>query len=234
MRYAFIERHARIWPVIFQCRVLGVSASGYHQFRRRQNASDSGGRRLSDALLLAHIRAIFTEVKGAYGWPRMWRELRIRGFQVGKERVRKLMKEHGLQARARKKFRATTDSKHGLPVAPNLLKRNFQADAPNRIWTGDITYCWTEEGWLYLAVVIDLFSRQVVGFAMAERMTRQLVIDALRMAWFRRRPEAGLIFHSDRGSQYASGDFQRQLKAFHMRASMSRKGDCWDIAECSA
>jgi transposase InsO family protein len=179
---------------------------------------------------LAYIQAIFTEVKGAYGWPRMYRELRTRGLRVGKERVRKLMKENGLQARARKKFRATTDSNHSLPVSPNLLKRNFQADAPNKVWTGDITYCWTGEGWLYLAVVIDLFSRQVVGFAMSERMTRRLVIDALRMAWFRRRPSPGLIFHSDRGSQYASGDFQRLLKAFGMRGSMSRKGDCWDNA----
>jgi len=230
VRYAFIERHARIWPICFQCRVLGVSASGYHQFRRQKNTPGSRGIRLSNVVLLTQIRAIFAEVKGAYGWPRMWRELCARGLQVGKERVRKLMKEHGLQAKARKKFRATTDSTHSLPVAPNLLKRNFQADAPNTVWTGDITCCWTEEGWLYLAVVIDLFSRQVVGFAMAERMTRQLVIDALRMAWFRRRPGRGLIFHSDRGSQYASGDFQRQLKAFHMRGSMSRKGDCWDNA----
>jgi transposase InsO family protein len=230
VKYAFIERHARIWPIAFQCRILGVSASGYHQFRRRKTVSGSGGTRLDDAFLLAHIRAIFAEMKGAYGWPRMWRELSARGLQVGKERVRKLMKKHGLQAKARKKFRATTDSKHNLPVAPNLLKRNFQADVPNQVWTGDITCCWTEEGWLYLAVVIDLFSRQVVGFAMARRMTRQLVIDALRMAWFLRRPGTGLIVHSDRGSQYASDDFQRQLKAFHMRGSMSRKGDCWDNA----
>jgi len=230
VKYAFVERHARIWPVRIQCRVLGVSASGYHQYRRRKNSPADGGNRLSDATLLVHIRAIFAQVKGAYGWPRMWRELRARGLRVGKERTRKLMKENGLQARARKKFRTTTDSNHSLPVSPNLLERNFQADEPNRIWTGDITYVWTDEGWLYLAVVIDLFSRQVVGFAMAERMTRQLVIDALRMAWFRRRPGPGLIFHSDRGSQYASGDFQRQLEAFSMRGSMSRKGNCWDNA----
>jgi transposase InsO family protein len=146
VKYAFIERHARIWPIAFQCRILGVSASGYHQFRRRKTVSGSGGTRLDDAFLLAHIRAIFAEMKGAYGWPRMWRELSARGLQVGKERVRKLMKKHGLQAKARKKFRATTDSKHNLPVAPNLLKRNFQADVPNQVWTGDITCCWTEEG----------------------------------------------------------------------------------------
>jgi transposase InsO family protein len=209
---------------------LNVSASGYHQYRRRKTAPNSGAPQLSDAPLLVHIRAIFDQVKGAYGWPRMWRELRARGLRVGKERVRKLMKQHGLQARARKKFRATTNSNHGLPVSPNLLERNFQADEPNRVWSGDITYCWTEEGWLYLAVVVDLFSRRVVGFAMAGRMTRQLVINALRMACFQRRPGAGLIFHSDRGSQYASADFQRQLKAFSMRGSMSRKGDCWDNA----
>jgi len=140
------------------------------------------------------------------------------------------MHEAGLKAKGRRKYKPTTDSNHSLPVAPNLLERDFCVEAPNRVWTGDITYLWTEEGWLYLAVVIDLFSRQVVGFSMSERMTRALVIDALRMAWFRRRPAAGLIFHSDRGSQYASSDFQKQLSAFGMRGSMSRKGDCWDNA----
>jgi len=180
--------------------------------------------------LLAHIKAIFNEMKGAYGWPRIWRELQDRGIRAGKERVRKMMKTHGLQARGKRKFKATTNSSHRLPVSPNLLERKFSVDAPDRVWTGDITYLWTDEGWVYLALVIDLFSRQVVGFAMSERMTRQLVIDALRMAWFRRRPATGLIFHSDRGSQYASGDFQKQLSTFGMRGSMSRKGDCWDNA----
>jgi len=132
--------------------------------------------------------------------------------------------------RGKRKFKATTNSSHGLPVSPNLLARRFDVEAPDRVWTGDITYVWTEEGWLYLAIVIDLFSRQVVGFAMSDRMTRQLVIDALRMAWFRRQSANGLIFHSDRGSQYASGDFQKQLSTFGMRGSMSRKGDCWDNA----
>jgi putative transposase len=164
----------------------------------------------------------------AYGWPRVWRELAARG--AGKERVRKLMRAHGLRARGKKKFKVTTDSGHGFPVSPNLLERKFDVEAPNRFWSGDITYIWTDEGWMYLAVVIDLFSRQVVGFSMGERMTRQLVIDALRMAWFRRRPAAGLIFHSDRGSQYASEDFQGELKTFGMKGSMSRKGDCWDNA----
>ena len=175
-------------------------------------------------------KAIFNEMKGAYGWPRIWRELQERGVRAGKERVRKLMKAHGLRARGKREFKATTNSAHKLPVSPNLLERKFSVEAADRVWTGDITYLWTDEDWLYLAGVIDLFSRQVVGFAMSERMTRKLVIDALRMAWFRGRPASGLIFHSDHGSQYASGEFQKQLSIFGMRGSMSRKGDCWDNA----
>ncbi len=238
MRYAFIERHRTVWPIIAQCRMLGVSVSGFSQYRARQkkavgegpSPAKPGSGRLSDTALLVHIRAIFFEMKGAYGRPRIWRELAARKIRAGKERVRRLMHVNGLRARGKTKFRVTTDSGHGLPVSPNLLERRFDVEAPNRVWSGDITYVWTDEGWLYLAVVIDLFSRQVVGFSMGERMTRALVIDALRMAWFRRRPAAGLIFHSDRGSQYASKEFQRQLTAFAMKGSMSRKGDCWDNA----
>lgn len=233
MRYAFVERHRGIWPIVVQCRVLQVSASGYHQHRLRQ-AADIGPnqphRRFSDTALAVHIKAVFAEMKGAYGWPRIWRELAARGIRASKERVRRLMKACGLRARGKHRFKATTNSAHDLPVAPNLLARNFTVDAPNRVWTGDITYIWTEEGWLYFAVVIDLFNRQVVGFAMGQRMTRAQVMDALRMAWFRRQPAAGLIFHSDRGSQYASKDFTKLLASFNMKASMSRKGDCWDNA----
>jgi transposase InsO family protein len=237
VRYAFVERHRDTWPIVVQCRVLQVSASGYHQDRLRQ-AADAGpnrpavqpGRRLSDTALAVHIKAVFSEMKGAYGWPRIWRELAARGIRAGKERVRRMMKSLGLQARGKRRFKATTNSAHDLPIAPNLLARNFTVDAPNKVWTGDITYIWTDEGWLYLAVVIDLFNRQVVGFAMGERMTRTLVMDALRMAWFRRRPAPGLIFHSDRGSQYASNDYRQLLREFKMESSMSRKGDCWDNA----
>jgi putative transposase len=237
VRYAFVERHRGTWPIVVQCRVLQVSASGYHQDRLRQ-AADAGpnrpavqpGRRLSDTALAVHIKAVFAEMKGAYGWPRIWRELAARGIRAGKERVRRMMKSLGLQARGQRRFKATTNSAHDFPVAPNLLARNFSADAPNKVWTGDITYIWTDEGWLYLAVVIDLFNRQVVGFAMGERMTRTLVVDALRMAWFRRHPAPGLIFHSDRGSQYASNDYRQLLRSFKMESSMSRKGDCWDNA----
>ena len=191
MRYAFIERHEQVWPITVQCRVLAVSASGYHQLRARSEAPDQPGR-IRNMALLVHIRAVFAEMKGAYGWPRIWRELAARGVHAGKERVRKLMKANGLHARGKRKFKATTNSNHTLPVSPDLLERTFSTPEPNRVWTGDITYVRTEEGWLYLAVVIDLFSRPVVGFAMHERMARQLVIDALRMAWFRRRPASGV------------------------------------------
>jgi transposase InsO family protein len=229
VKYAWIERHKRDWPVSAQCEVLGVSASGYHQhFSRR--ASPRERKRVSNDALLVHIKAIHAEVKGEYGWPRVWKELLAKGIRVGKERVRKLMVLHGIKARAKRKYKATTDSNHKLPVAPNLLGRQFAVSVPNRVWTGDITYIDTGEGWLYLAAVIDLFSRQIVGWSMQPRMKKELVIDALRMAWFRRHPQPGLIFHSDRGSQYCSDEFQAALAAYGMRSSMSRKGDCWDNA----
>jgi putative transposase len=169
-------------------------------------------------------------MRGAYGWPRIWRELLVRGIAVGKERVRRLMQLHGICAKGKRRFRVTTDSNHDLPIAPNLLDRQFTAPEPDKVWAGDITYIHTDEGWLFLAVVIDLFSRQVVGWSLREDMTRDIVIDALRMAWFKRHPSkfAGLIFHSDRGSQYASHDFRDVLKEYSITASMSRRGDCWD------
>ncbi|MBL8352183.1 MAG: IS3 family transposase [Burkholderiaceae bacterium] len=227
VKYAWIERHRQHWPVSLACEVLGVSASGYHDHKLR---SAKPRRNLSDDALLVHIRAIHAQSRGEYGWPRVWKELLARGIRVGKERVRKLMKLHGIKARGKRKFKATTDSNHGLPVAENLLNREFTPAAPDRVWTSDITYVATEEGWLYLAVVINLFSRQVVGWSMKPHMRTELVLDALRMAWFRRRPEAGLIFHADRGSQYCSVEFQKALAAYSMRSSMSRKGNCWDNA----
>ena len=180
---------------------------------------------------MVHIRAVFTANRGAYGWPRIWRELSARGVRVGKRRVQRLMQQHGIRARGRRRFRVTTtDSRHSLPIAPNLLNRNFAVAAPNQAWIGDITYIPTHEGWLFLAVVIDLFSRRVVGWSMQPEMRSNLVIDALQMAWFRRAPDksTGRIFHSDRGSQYASHEFSRVLQQYGITASMSRKGDCWD------
>lgn len=196
MKYAFIEKHKTHWPISLQCDMLGVSPSGYHEhFGRR--ATPHQRKHVSNDALLVHIKAIHAEVKGEYGWPRMWKELLARGIRVGKERVRKLMNLHGIKARAKRKYKATTDSNHSLPVAENLLDRNFKPEAPDQVWTSDITYLATDEGWLYLAVVIDLFSRQVVGWSMKPHMKTELVSDALRMAWFRRHPETGLIFHSD-------------------------------------
>jgi transposase InsO family protein len=160
----------------------------------------------------------------------MWKELQARGMRVGKERVRLLMQRNGIKARGKRKFVVTTDSKHDLPIAPNLLNRDFTPEAPNQVWSSDITYIATDEGWLYLTAVIDLFSRQVVGWSMRDHMQSSVVTDALRMAWFRRRPEPGLIFHSDRGSQYCSHEFQGALKDYGMQSSMSRKGNCWDNA----
>jgi putative transposase len=229
VKYAWIERHKCHWPVSVQCEVLGVSPSGYHAHWRRRESPERRERLSSDALLV-HIKAIHAQTKGEYGWPRSWKELLAKGVRVGKERVRKLMALHGIKARAKRKYKATTDSKHNLPVAPNLLGRQFTVDAPNRVWTSDITYIDTGEGWLYLAAVMDLFSRQIVGWSMQPRMKKELVIDALRMAWFRRQPKSGLILHSDRGSQYCSDEFQVALAAYGMRCSMSRKGDCWDNA----
>ena len=177
-----------------------------------------------------HIKAIHAEVKGEYGWPRMAKELVARGTRVGKARVQRLMQRHGIRARGKKKFVVTTDSKHDLPIAPNLLARNFTPATPNLVWTSDITYIATDEGWLYLAAVIDLFSRQVVGWSVKDHMQAGMVTDALRMAWFRRRPAPGLTFHSDRGSQYCSHEFQIALAGYEMKSSMSRKGNCWDNA----
>ena len=233
MKYAFVQRHRRVWPVSVQCRVLRVSLTGYHEHFVRQ-ASGVQRRHLSDDALLVHIRAIHAQTHGGYGWPRIWRELLARGIRAGKARVQKLMQLHGIRAKGKRRFKVTTDSRHDLPIAPNLLDRQFDVAEPDKVWAGDITYIATDEGWLFLAVVIDLFSRQVVGWSLRDDMTRDIVIDALRMAWFKRHPgkQAGLIFHSDRGSQYASHDFRTVLGEYGVTSSMSRKGNCWDNA-CS-
>ena len=238
MKYAHIYRSRCHWPVRLQCDVLGVSFTGYHQHQLRRSQI-ARRRHLTDAALLVHIRALHAELRGAYGWPRMWRELRRRGVRVGKERVRLVMRQHGIQARGKRRFRvATTDSNHTLPIAPNLLGRNFTVEKPNTTWTGDVTHIASEEGWLYLAVVIDLFSRRIVGWSMKTTIDRSLVIDALEMACLQRRPEAGkAIFHSDRGSQYASDDYREVMKMYGLIASMSRRANCWDtqsLRRCSA
>ena len=232
MKYAWIEQNKLRWPVCMQCRVLGVSASGYRQHRARKKKILTR-RHLSETALLVEIRAVYTEARGAYGWPRGWRQLVAGGVRVGKRRVQRTMQQKGLQGRGKRRFRvSTTDSNHALPIAPNLLARNFDVPAPNTVWAGDMTYIPTREGWLYLAVVLDLFSRRIVGWAMGATITAELACRALDMAWHSRSPVAGLVFHSDRGSQYASRRYTELLAVHGMEASMSRRGNCWDNA-CS-
>lgn len=226
MKYAWIETQRGRYPLAALCDALSVSTSGLGTWKRGGQART----RLPDAALLTLIRAIHAESKGAYGWPRVWKELQARGIPAGKERVRVMMQAHGIRGRHKRRYKATTDSKHDLPVAPNRLDRQFETTAPDQVWTTDITYIPTQEGWLYLAVVMDLYSRMIVGWAMDARMTRTLVISALRMAWFKRKPKPGLMNHSDRGSQYCSHDYQALLVEYKMVASMSRKGNCWDNA----
>jgi transposase InsO family protein len=180
--------------------------------------------------LTEEIKRIFEDEKGRAGSPRITKRLHQEGQNAGRNRVAEIMRKNGWRAKAAKKYKATTNSNHTLPVAPNLLEQNFEADAENRKWVSDITYIWTDEGWLYLAVVLDLYSRMVVGWAMSERMTAKLVCDALQMAlWRRKRPE-GVVVHSDRGSQYCSHEYQRLLNAHGLVCSMSKKGDCYDNA----
>ena len=227
MKYAWIDTHGKAYALAEACSVRDVSISGYRAWKR---GGKPDRKRLTDAQTVALMRAIHVEVKGAYGSPRMVRELRLRGFSAGKERIERLMRDNEIRARHKRRYKVTTDSKHGLPVAENLLARNFTPAAPNQAWTSDITYLWTDEGWLYLAIVLDLLNREVVGWALKTRMTTDIVTDALTMAWFRRRPAPGVMHHSDRGSQYASKAFQEKLKEFGMTCSMSRKGNCWDNA----
>jgi transposase InsO family protein len=221
-----IRRHEENHAVALMCRVLEVSRSGYYDWRSREpSARAQANQRLTD-----DIRRIHEDHKGRVGAPRVTRHLREEGQRVGKNRVAHLMKSNGLRAKAAHKYKATTNSNHSLPVAPNLLEQDFSATAPNQKWVSDITYIATDEGWLYLAVVLDLYSRLVVGWAMAERMTARLVCDALQMALWRRKRPRGVIVHSDRGSQYCSGDYQRLLLENGLVCSMSKKGDCYDNA----
>ena len=205
---------------------MEVSKSGYYAWKKRSKSQ----RRIDNEELLIEIRCVFVENDGNYGSPRIWESLKETKIPCSENRVARLMREEGLVAIQRRKFKATTNSKHNWPIAPNLLERNFSVGEPNRIWVTDITYIWTWEGWLYLSIVLDLYSRGIVGLAMSDRITDDLTQNALNQAIGRRNPSAGLIHHSDRGSQYASGDYQVLLKKNEIIPSMSRKGDCWDNA----
>ena len=227
MKYAWLDGQRRHYPLPVPCNTLDVSIGGYRAWKRGGGRS---GHRLTEAQLLELIRAIHAQFKGAYGSPRRVDELRGRGFPAAKAPVERLMRSHGIRARHKRRYQATTDSKHSPPVAKNRLDRNFSPAAPNRVWTAGLTYVWTEEGWLYPAVVLDLFNREIVGGSIKPRMTADIVVEALTMAWFRRKPAPGLMHHSDRGSQYANRVFQDKLAEYGMTCSMSRKGHCGDNA----
>ena len=227
MTFAWIEERKTEWPVAQMCRVLEVSRSGFYAWRSRE-PSETQTRR---ATLTEQVARIHAEAKARYGSPRMHAELVGRGHDCCVNTVARVMRQAGIAAKTRRKFRQTTDSNHPHPVAENVLDRDFDPGEPNASWVADVTYVPTREGWLYLAVVVDLFSRLVVGWSMAATMTSRLVVDALEMA-VARRPEgsSGLVAHSDRGSQYASEHYRRRLKQERITCSMSRRGNCWDNA----
>jgi len=227
MTYRFIDAHQVHWPVRLLCETLEVSPAGYYAWRGRPRSAQE---QRQDTLLV-EMRALHTQFKARYGSPRMHKELIARGHDCCVNTVARLMRDHGIVAKTARKFRVTTtDSNHDLPVADNLLDRQFNPSQANEVWLADITYIPTREGWLYLAAVEDLFSRMVVGWSMAEHMESRLVVDALEMAVQRRLPDEGLLAHSDRGSQYASEHYQLLLARHGIACSMSRRADCWDNA----
>jgi transposase InsO family protein len=217
----------KAYPVTVLCSVMQVSRSGFYDYLTRYTSGDDDQ---SELALTCRIKTIFNLYRGSCGSRRMVKHLLEDGLQIGRYKVRRIMRQQGLKAKTPRRFKLTTDSRHSFPVAANVLDRRFDVEAPNKVWTADISYVWTYEGWLYLAVVMDLYSRQIVGWAMKDRMKKQLAIDALAMAYWQRKPAKGLLHHSDRGSQYACYDYQKQLCSYEMHASMSRKGNCWDNA----
>jgi transposase InsO family protein len=227
MRFRFIEDRRADYPVRIMCEVLEVSPAGYYAWRSR-----SESRRAADNReLVDDIKRIHRDYRGRYGSPRIHEELKALGRGASRGRIERLMRQHGIRAiMARPRRVRTTDSRHDLPIAPNLLERNFTADALNRIWLADITYVETDQGWLYLATVLDLYSRKIVGWAMADHLRAELPLAALKMAIAAQRPGPGLIHHSDRGVQYASADYRKMIQSAGFRASMSRKGNCYDNA----
>ena len=218
--------HINEYPVGRMCRVFKISRSGYYAWLRRGESARS----IENKRLLNKIRAVYISARKLYGSPRIYMKLLADGELCGKCRVARLMSANGIRAKRKRKYVVTTDSKHDLPIAANLLKRNFTAHSPDKVWLTDITYIPTDEGWLYKAAVMDLNFKGIVGWSMGKSLESQLVIDALKMAYERRKPARGLIVHSDRGSQYASEAYRKLVESYGMQMSMSRKGDCWDNA----
>jgi transposase InsO family protein len=227
MNYQFIREHAEEYPVRRQCQVLEVAESGYYGWRKEQLSV----RQQADEQLLCEIQAIYQQHRRLYGSPRIYAELKKRGWQCSRKRVARLMRQAHLRSVRQPHRRVqTTDSKHPYPVASNVLNRQFETQRPNQKWVSDITYIPTQNGWLYLAAVLDLFSRRIVGWAMSARCDSALVHNALQMALAHRQPQVGLLLHSDRGSQYAAHDYQALLVQHSITVSMSRKGNCYDNA----
>ncbi len=227
MKYSFIAQNKKTWPIDLMCRVLGVKRNNYYSYQKRQS------NKIDDPEHDEIIEMVMRIAKASdhtYGERRMKKALNALGFPVSRYMAAKLMKEAGVWVRSKKKYKVTTDSKHQQPVYDNVLNRGFDVTKPDTAYVADITYVWTQEGWLYLAVVIDLYSRKVVGWSMSSRMKAQLVCDALTMAIWQRRPTSGLIVHSDRGSQYASKQYRKLIEKNEFTGSMSRKGNCWDNA----
>ena len=227
MRHAFVAQHRTHFPLEVLCRLLGVARSGFHDYTRRQRSSPPD----PDALVRRDLRACHRTSRRLYGRPRLVTDLRALGHVIGPKRVARLMREEGLRGKSKGRMRPqTTDSAHARPLAENLLQRRFAVSSPTPAWVSDITGVETREGWLYLAVVLSVQTRQVLGYSLAEHRPDDLVENALLNAWQRYPTEPGVVFHSDRGSQYASGDFRRTIAALGFVQSMSRKGNCWDNA----
>lgn len=226
MKFGFIAEEKVAFPIVVLCRVLDVSPSGYYASQARPVSAHA----LRDVELSKQIATSHQASKRRYGSPRVYADLKADKVHVGRKRVARLMREDGLVARCRRRYRTTTDSKHSFPIAPNLLERDFTAQGPDESWVTDITFIWTLQGWLYLAVILDVFSRRVVGWATGQHVDRHLALAALDMALAKRCPGRGLVHHSDRGSTYASRDYRRALRSRGIKCSMSRKGDCWDNA----
>jgi transposase InsO family protein len=227
MRFRFIEDRRADYPVTVLCDVLAVSPAGYYAWRSRPESRRSAANRE----IVDDIKQVHRDTCGRYGSPRIHAELKAQGRGVSRGRIERLMRHHGIRAiMARPRRMRTTDSRHDFPIAPNLIERNFTASAPNRIWLADITYVETDQGWLYLAAVMDLYSRRIVGWAMQDHLRAELPLAALAMAISAKRPGAGLIHHSDRGVQYASADYRKMMQSAGFKVSMSRKADCYDNA----
>lgn len=226
MRYAFIRMEKKTYPVTVLCKVMQVSTSAFYAWLKNAEKTTPCPRSAFDEAL----KQVFLENKQSYGQRRLQMALKNKGIVAGRYKIRHALKRLQLKVRYPKRYQVTTDSNHDERISENVLERKFTVDAPNKVWTTDITYVWTLEGWLYLAVVMDLFSRQVVGWAIDDTMRTGLCVDALQMAFWRRKPSPDLLHHSDRGSQYASHEYRQHLAVMGMAQSMSRKGNCWDNA----